>query len=58
LPADTLAILNEFYQEQNENLRKKGQEKHRWRLGNVLFNNIILSNIRWNTLGRSEYNIL
>jgi hypothetical protein len=29
LPADTLAILNEFYQEQNENLRKKGQEKHR-----------------------------
>jgi hypothetical protein len=21
-------------------------------------NNIILSNIRWNTLGRSEYNIL
>jgi hypothetical protein len=25
LPADTLAILNEFYQEQNENLRKEEQ---------------------------------
>ena len=25
LPADTLAILNEFYEEQNENLRKEEQ---------------------------------
>jgi hypothetical protein len=25
LPADTLAILNEFYQEQNENSRKEEQ---------------------------------
>jgi hypothetical protein len=25
LPADTLAILNELYQEQNENLRKEEQ---------------------------------
>jgi hypothetical protein len=47
LPADTLAILNEFYQEQNENLRKEeqGDIGEDW-VKYCSVNNIILSNTR------------
>jgi hypothetical protein len=47
LPADTLAILNELYQEQNENLRKEeqGDIGEDW-VKYCSVNNIILSNIR------------